>query len=83
MENRKTPKPGSPDYNPENTKDLNIPKYNSSTDRRDSTELPATENLNDELTEENEQKPVAPKSPKTNLGNGSDKDPESEKLITP
>ena len=49
MKNRSTPKPGSVAYNPEKPQYLNIPEYHSSTDNRNSFELPAIENLNDEL----------------------------------
>lgn len=81
MKNQTTPKPGTAGYNPESPKDLNMPKYHSISDRRDSKELPGTENLNDQVNEEQDQ--PLPKSPKTNLGNNKNKDPESEKLISP
>ena len=48
MKNRETPKPGSKEYDVNKTEDLTTPKYHSSTDRRSSHELPATENLNDQ-----------------------------------
>ena len=79
---KKTPKPGTAGYDPNDTNNKNIPKYNSSTDRRDSSELPATENLNDQTTE-GKTAVTTPDTPKTNLGNGKYKDPENEKLITP
>jgi len=53
MKNRSTPKPGSAAYNPQEPQHLNIPEYHSSTDNRNSYELPAIENLNDDL-EQNE-----------------------------
>ena len=84
MKNRKTPKPGSEHYNVEKTDDLNNPKYHSSTDRRSSHELPATENLNDKPENRPNEKIQDKDLPKTNLGNKRrDDEDEREKIITP
>lgn len=83
MENqKKTPKPGSPEYNVEQTQDLNIPQFHSSTDHRGSHELPATENLNDEA--EKPKSNAEQSLPKPDLGNErADDEDQREKLITP
>lgn len=82
-ENRKaTPKPGSADYNVEETEKLTTPQFHSSTDRRNSAELPATENLDDQKEIPQTIPDSAPSEP--NLGNKrSDDENEREKLITP
>ncbi|NQX54515.1 hypothetical protein HQN86_12900 [Pedobacter panaciterrae] len=83
MKNRNTPKPGSAAYNTEKPQHLNVPEYHSSSDRRMSYELPATENLNDQA-DLHETKVSSPASPKPNLGNPRNKDEDDrEKLITP
>lgn len=83
MKNRKTPKPGSKDYDVENTQNLNMPEFNSGTNRRKSSELPSVENLDhppSERTDESKDLEI----PETNLGNERDEDEdEREKLITP
>lgn len=82
MKNHKTPKPGSSEYNVEKTEDLNTPKFHSSTDRRNSKELPAIENLNDqpESTLDTENQDL----PKTNLGNKRKADEHKrERIINP
>lgn len=82
MKNQKIPKPGSSEYKVEKTETLNIPKYNSSTDHRNSEELPATENLNDQTTNTKTDPDQMP--PKPNMGNKrADDEDEREKLITP
>lgn len=82
MKNRHTPKPGSARYNVEKPEQLNVPEYHSSTDRRKSHELPATENLNDQADQDNRASEHA--SPETNLGNPRRRnDGDREKLITP
>ncbi|WGQ10160.1 hypothetical protein QG516_00635 [Pedobacter gandavensis] len=84
MKNNKTSTPGSAAYNVEKTEDLTTPKYHSSTDRRNSEELPATENLNDQPQNNAEEKTEDKDLPKTNLGNkekGNEK--QREKIITP
>lgn len=83
MKNQSTPKPGSADYDAENPQNLNIPKHHSSTDRRDSHELPAIENMNDQA-DENETKISQQDLPKTDLGNPQHKDEhQRERIITP
>jgi len=84
MENRETPKPGSAKYDVEKTEELNTPKYHSSTDRRNSHELPATENLNDQSENRINKKIQHKDLPKTNLGNKRKEDEKQrEKIITP
>jgi hypothetical protein len=81
----------SADYNVENPQELNVPKYNSTTETRNSNELPFIENLDngpelDDDFRENSQTPADDKSlhgegDKTDLGNGEPDDPEDEKII--
>lgn len=66
-----------------NPKSKTIPEYHSSSDQRESAELPATENLNDQVTDQVDPEKSHPKAPKTNLGNGKTIDKDDEKLITP
>lgn len=78
MKKPETPKPGSAAYDVEKTQDLNTPKYHSSTDRRSSHELPATENMNDQPEDRTDHKDL----PKTDLGNKRSEDEEQrEKII--
>ncbi|ACU04606.1 MULTISPECIES: hypothetical protein [Pedobacter] len=74
MKNHGTPKPGSKQYDVEKTENLTKPKYHSSTDRRSSQELPATENLNDQPENNSDEKIKDTDVPKTNLGNKRDGD---------
>lgn len=84
MKNNKTSKPGSKEYNVEKTEDLNNPKYHSSTDRRNSEELPATENLNDQPEDATQKTAKEQDLPKTDLGNKEHGDEKQrEKIITP
>jgi hypothetical protein len=79
---KKTPKPGSAEYNVEKTEELTIPKFHSSTDHRNSQELPATENLNDEHKKAKTK--LGYNAPKPDLGNKrADDEDQKEKLITP
>lgn len=83
MKNRKTPQPGSKEYDVENTQNLNMPEFNSSTDRRESSEWPSVENLDHQYTEKVDRSENF-EIPKTNLGNERDDDEEEkERLITP
>lgn len=77
MKNRETPKPGSEKYDVNKTEDLTTPKYHSSTDRRNSYELPATENLNDQPENIPDEKITENDIPITNLGNKRDDNHES------
>lgn len=79
MKNDKTPKPGSKDYNVEKTEALNTPKYNSSTDRRSSEELPATEHLQDPGEEHHAVEKTTTDAPKSDLGNDQDNEKEKER----
>ncbi len=76
MESDKTPKPASEHYDVENPQNLNIPKFNSSTDKRESHERPAIENLNDQDQPLHDQRP-----PHTDLGNKRDDDEADEERI--
>ena len=83
MKSRKTPKPGSKEYDVENTQNLNIPEFNSSTDRRESRELPSVENLDYQYIERADRSKNL-EIPETNLGNErSEDEDERERLITP
>lgn len=83
MKNRSTPKPGSADYNTEKPEHLNLPEFHSSTDRRNCHELPATENLNDQA-DENENNISQQNLPKTDLGNPrNENEKQRERIITP
>lgn len=83
MENRKTPKPGSEEYDVEKTQNLNIPEFNSSTSRRKSGELPSVENLDHQPVEQTDASKDM-ELPETNLGNERNEDEdENEKLISP
>lgn len=66
-----------------NPKSKTIPEFHSSSDQRESHELPAAENLNDQVTDQSNPSNSQPVAPKTNLGNGKTTDKEDEKLITP
>ena len=84
MENNKTPKPGTKGYSTDKPEDLTTPRYNSSTDRRNSDELPATENLNDHPQNEKDENRTNQDLPKTDLGNDpSDDEKQRERIITP
>lgn len=84
MKKQETSKPGSKDYDPSKTEALTTPKFHSSTDRRASHELPATENLNDQPQAKGEEKIKEQAAPKTDLGNKRDPDEkQQEKIITP
>ena len=77
MTDNKTPNPDSEKYDVEKPQDLNVPKFNSSTDRLTSQGTPATENLND-------QEPVdQQEGPKTDLGNErDDNEDDRERIIS-
>ena len=75
--------PGSKEYDVENTQNLNIPEFNSSTNRRESSEFPFVENLDQQYTERVDESKTL-EIPETNLGNERDEnEDEREKLITP
>lgn len=93
MENKKTPKPGSKEYDPDQPQSLIKPDFNSSTDHRKSEELPATENLNDEQSKQKgedklqKEDSITSNVPKPDLGSenrkSDDEEKEREKIITP
>ncbi len=90
MKNRKTPKPGSKEYDVENTQNLNMPEFHSSTNRRESSELPPVENLDYQYIEDEDQYTEGTdrsrnlEMPENRLGNERDDDEdEQEKLINP
>ena len=75
MENDKSPKPASEEYDVENPQNLNLPKFNSSTDKRESHETPAVEHMDGQQSVE-DQRP-----PDTDLGNERDDDEEEKERI--
>jgi hypothetical protein len=82
MKNKKTPKPGSKEYNVEKTEDLNMPEFHSSTDKRDSRELPAIENMNGNEASAGKVKTDSERLPETDLGNDrSENEKERERII--
>jgi hypothetical protein len=81
MENDKTVQPGSEDYNVEKPQDLNIPKYNSATEKRDSNELPSDENMHDQEKDTNVSETHDTEMPSPNLGNKRDHDEEEKEKI--
>ncbi|TDQ11938.1 hypothetical protein [Pedobacter metabolipauper] len=81
MENNKqTPKPESEDYNVEKPQDLNVPRFNSSTDKRTDAELPEIENLNDQPTDFEKERENGD-LPNTHLGNKRDEDEDEQERI--
>lgn len=82
MKNRKTPKPGTKEYDVENTQNLNIPEFNSSTGRRKSGELPSVENLDPQPIESSDSSKDT-EIPEVDLGNQRDEDEdEKERIIS-
>lgn len=82
MEQKRTPAPGSAQYNPDQPQELNIPEFNSTTEKRKSGELPAVENMNDEQQHINPHDAHPADTPRTNLGNERKPDEkEKEKII--
>jgi hypothetical protein len=82
MKHKRTPKPGSKEYNVEKTEDLNMPEFHSSTDKRDSRELPAIENMNGKEASTGKAKTDPERLPDTNLGNDRSKnEKERERII--
>lgn len=80
MKNQKTPKPRSSEYQIEKPETLNRPKYRSSTDHRSSEDLPAVENLNNQVTKTGITSDQD--SPKPDLGNKrADDEDQREKII--
>ncbi|RZK79256.1 MAG: hypothetical protein EOO92_09655 [Pedobacter sp.] len=80
MENKHTPSPDSEEYNVEKPQDLNAPEYTSASDKRESDELPAIENMNDEDEKVQPEDSNRSNMPKTDLGNEED-DADSERII--
>jgi hypothetical protein len=75
MNDNKTPHPDSENYDVEKPQDLNVPKFNSSTDKRTSEETPATENLNDKKPLDQDE------GPDTDLGNDRDHNEDTKERI--
>ena len=72
------------EYDVNHPENLNTPKFNSTSEHRDTNELPGVENLNLENAPNEAQKPENDSSlrgtaPKTDLGNGQRDDDENEK----
>ncbi|EDM38460.1 hypothetical protein PBAL39_02557 [Pedobacter sp. BAL39] len=84
MKNDKaTPQPGTPGYQVEKTEELNKPKFNSGTDRRESDELPAVEQKDAHLSSDAKSMEHDQNIPEADLGNqrDDDKEQEDEKII--
>lgn len=81
MKNKQTPKPGSEEYDVERPQDLQKPKFNSTTDRRESHELPAVENMSGLEDDAREVNTDPARLPKTDLGNDRDEDEEDRERI--
>ncbi|MHA4895184.1 hypothetical protein ACXZ1K_10545 [Pedobacter sp. PWIIR3] len=82
MENTSTPVPGSKDYNVEKPEELNIPQFNSSTEKRKGEELPAVENMNDQAEKVDPEDSNRVNMPHADLGNNpSDDEKDKERII--
>ncbi|MES2826806.1 MAG: hypothetical protein V4687_01570 [Bacteroidota bacterium] len=82
MENKATPSPDSENYKVEQTEKLNMPKFNSATDKRSGGELPAIENMNDQHEKVNPEDADRTNMPAVNLGNDrSDDEKDDERII--
>ncbi|MES2457777.1 MAG: hypothetical protein V4594_19620 [Bacteroidota bacterium] len=82
MKNSNTPAPGSEDYDVNQPQDLNKPKYNSTTEKRGSAELPAVENMNDQQQHIDTHQANDTSGPETDLGNDrAENEKEKERII--
>jgi Asp-tRNA(Asn)/Glu-tRNA(Gln) amidotransferase C subunit len=82
MKTDKTPQPGSEGYDVLKTQDLNTPKYNSTSDKKASGDLPALENSNDQLGEIDTHNANDTTTPPADLGNKrEDDEKERERII--
>lgn len=81
MNEKKTPKPGSPDYPINHPQDLTQPKFRSDGQKEDTSDLPPVENLNDQETETEANATHDTSRPRTNLGNKRDEDEEDKERI--
>lgn len=82
-DHKETPTPGQDGYQVEKTESLNKPKFNSTTERRSSDELPAVEHKDDHASNDETLIQHDLSVPKTDLGNDRDdeKENEDEKII--
>jgi hypothetical protein len=72
------PKPDAEEYDVENPQNLNVPKFNSTTDKLEGREGPAVENFNDQIPVVSHEQP-----PKADLGNDREDDEnEQERIIS-
>jgi hypothetical protein len=78
MENQSTPKPESEEYDVNHPQNINMPEFNSSTDKREGAKLPAIENMNDEDEKVKSEDSNRSNLPQANLGNEADEDEEKE-----
>jgi hypothetical protein len=78
MENQSTPKPESEEYDVNHPQNINMPEFNSSTDKREGAKLPAIENMNDEDEKVKPEDSNRSNLPQANLGNEADEDEEKE-----
>jgi hypothetical protein len=82
MDHNSTPKPESEEYDIEHPQNLNIPKFNSDTEKLEGAGRPGVEHLND--ADENPTPDDSDKrdTPETDLGNNpSDDEGDSERII--
>jgi hypothetical protein len=78
----KTPKPDAEGYDVERPQDLNMPRFNSTTEKRESGGLPGVENMNDQQQHIDTDGSHDTDIPDTDLGNDrSDDESEDEKII--
>jgi hypothetical protein len=81
MKKNETVRPGSKDYDVNNPQKLTIPRYSSTTENRDSGELPATENLNDLQKDKDNLKIDDTRTSDSDLGNKRADDEENKERI--
>ncbi|MFP5080216.1 hypothetical protein [Pedobacter sp. JCM 36344] len=82
MNDHSTPKPESNQYDVEHPENLNLPKFNSSSEKREGAKLSAIENMNDQDEKVKPEDSNRSKMPETDLGNHPDDDEkESERII--
>ncbi len=82
MENQTTPKPDSKEYDVEHPENQSTPEFNSSTEKREGSKLPAIENMNDEDEKVDPEDSNRANMPKTDLGNNPvDEEKDKERII--
>jgi hypothetical protein len=82
MENQTTPKPDSEEYDVEHPEKTATPQFNSSTEKREGSKLPAIENMNDEDEKVDPKDSNRTNMPETDLGNDPvDEEKDKERII--